>query len=173
MNIHGWHTEWSLRAAGWALDYLSEKIRTREAVPECTLQPHLTEMKQFLSGSLRFLLQCHHPILISKKRVALCLGQPSSLGSSILGGNKYVQLVPYSSSKSQVFVKCPVTSSLKGCKSLDQFLVIRLVAAFDAVFEGGASEPLAAPTSTLLSSEWFWLESMELGLVIQVSLLHR
>ena len=38
--------------------------------------------------------------------------------------------------------------------------------------KGGASECLAAPTSTLLSIEWFWLESMKLGLVIWVSLLH-
>lgn len=45
----------------------------------------------------------------------------------------------------------PITSLLKGCKVLIQFLVFGRAAAFGAVFQGLASEPLATPASTLLS----------------------
>lgn len=105
-------------------------------------------MKQFFSGGLQFLLQCHHPILISKKwKSGSHLGQPSSLGSSnfwwwwvcLVGPIFFIKVVG-------LCEMSLVTSSPKGCKALFQFIVFRLVATFDAVFEAGALSPLLAPT---------------------------
>ena len=117
-------------------------------------------MKQFSSGGLQFLLQCHHPILISKKwKSGSHVGQSSSLGSSnfwwwwvcLVGPIFFIKVVG-------LCEMSLATSSPKGCKALFQFIVFRLVATFDAVFEAGASEPLAGPylLQWILSGNLSW-----------------
>ena len=44
----------------------------------------------------------------------------------------------------------PITSLLKGCKVLIQFLVFGRAVALGAIFQGLASEPLVTPASTLV-----------------------